>query len=954
MAVAVANTQTYQNDGTGTTRTLAGYTPAAGSNRILVVRVHGLRTSETGAFTVDSVTFGGVGLTEAVTEKTTSTARTYRAAIWYLINPSSSSGDVVVTFSHNTNSTIIAASTLTGAAQSSPVAYTDTDYSGVEVDYLTFNLGTLISSDEMLIEAVTTQCRYDPTWTWDTYSTEEYDILTAANTASEVAGAGAYRTTAISVWPTATLSQFLPKCGVAAIFKAAVEPIAATAADTLDLAGSLTPRGIYRKTAAETLDLADAAPRRAIYRRTAADLLDALEATVRRGIYRRELSDNAGLTAATGTRRVLQAAAVESLGLAGGLAPRNDFRAVLSDLLDVLETAAGGSRIEAGADDALDVTDSGAPTYFIRGIAADTWQIVPTADRRADFVTTASDGLSLTAAAVIPMPADAGQFEIVPDEDSSQGSDGLINIGNDENNCSVGDPYNAMEFHDLDVPRFAIPTAAYLKLYVITNDDPGLTIRAEKTPNPAALSTTTNDISSRTPVTTAGVEWSAANIGMNAYRNSPDLSAVLQEVFALEGWTRGESDLLLILSNNGTGGSLRYKTSEANVLVRPTLYVEWYIGGVTLTATADDVLAMMDDTTRRAIIAAATADAYSMAAATTVALSLLVSDTLHLPETIATLARLSIGDAALLGDAVYMTYALSLTEPVAFSEALQRIATWRSTTVDILRYVETVGLKVSTNAGDVLEWSAALAARRLFAAALVDPLRYHEALIGDYAGLLEAIAADAWGLSGAATGGWTTTATGEDDIRINETTAVLRHFLGVALDAGLIADVAAIIMAGRVTAADSAALADSLRTLMRTRAVDALDMTDSALAVVVAMLRALAADVVGLSEGLNSIWRITAHDRLDFIATIGAVMHWVESVQDALGLAGVAVFLLPNGIVRIEFSINEARITFDIVMPQVDIDVVRPQVDMDVALPQVDMDMVMPRVDFETHGLIEE
>ena len=47
MAVALANTQTYENTEPVQQQTQTGYTPAAGSNRILVVRIHGLRTSET-------------------------------------------------------------------------------------------------------------------------------------------------------------------------------------------------------------------------------------------------------------------------------------------------------------------------------------------------------------------------------------------------------------------------------------------------------------------------------------------------------------------------------------------------------------------------------------------------------------------------------------------------------------------------------------------------------------------------------------------------------------------------------------------------------------------------------------------------------------------------------------------------------------------------------------------
>jgi len=97
VAINIAGGTTYQSLTGVSSYTLTSYTPASGSDRILVVRVHGLRTSDSGAFTVDSVTFGGVALTEAVSEKTTSTSRQYRSAIWYLINPSGSAGDIVAT-----------------------------------------------------------------------------------------------------------------------------------------------------------------------------------------------------------------------------------------------------------------------------------------------------------------------------------------------------------------------------------------------------------------------------------------------------------------------------------------------------------------------------------------------------------------------------------------------------------------------------------------------------------------------------------------------------------------------------------------------------------------------------------------------------------------------------------------------------------------------------------------
>lgn len=192
MAAAISGNQTYQTDTTNTVYTLSSYTPAAGSNRILVVRVNALRTSETGAFTVDSVTFGGVSLTQAIQANTTSTARTYRSAIFYLINPSSSAGDVVVTLSHAASSCIISADTLTGAAQSSPVGQTGSSTA-------TPTASIADTSDEagsIGIMTVTTRCQGGtPSWTFSdsgggkTY-VEQYDIAVVPSDNTEVAGAG--------------------------------------------------------------------------------------------------------------------------------------------------------------------------------------------------------------------------------------------------------------------------------------------------------------------------------------------------------------------------------------------------------------------------------------------------------------------------------------------------------------------------------------------------------------------------------------------------------------------------------------------------------------------------------------------------------------------------------------------------------------------------------------------
>ncbi len=709
--------------------------------------------------------------------------------------------------------------------------------------------------------------------------------------------------------------------------------ISADAADAWELTESAARRVIFRSVAADLFDATESNTRNAIYRKTAADILSAAETRARRAVYRKTAADILDAGGALATRRILQATATELLGMSSMMGRRADYDAPALDLLELLQAAMAGGRLPAAADDALEVNETAAPGYIVRRVAADTWQLLPAAARRADFRTAVVDAVDYLETASYPLPADSGEFDLVPYEDSAQGSNGVINITNNEATCRVNDPYNALEFRNLDIPPDAIVTATNLLLYVVTNDDPGLTIKLQKTPAPPALTTTSNDISSRTPLTT-GVVWSAANIG-TGYQPSPDFSADLMEVLALPGWTRGESDIVVIFSNNGTGGHLSWQTSEAAVSNRPKLHVEWYIGGLTITATADDALALLDDTARRALISQATADSLTLAAATTTAISLLLAETWQLSETVATLAGLAIGDVALLGDNVFLTYAATLTEPVKLFEALSRIAALRAGSVDALDYIGAVHTKVSTAAGDAIELSDGLVARRLLAAVVADAMRYGLILTGDMAGVLEAIALDGLDLGAAVSAGWRGRVSAADALEVATTAAAVRRFLATAFDAGAIGDVAALLKRARATAQDAAEFADALRLLMRTQAFDALDLSDAALAQVAFILHALAVDVVALSDGAVTNWKVTARDNLEFVAAVGAVMHWVESVQDTLDLHGAAIYLLPSGIVRIEFVIKEVRIQFDI------------------AMPRVDATLKQPRVDLTGHGLID-
>ncbi len=939
-SITTANHQVTRSTANASSYTLGSYAVGSGSDRVLEVTVSLLRSNENG-ITVDGVTFGGVALTEGDRSTGSSTSRSNYVGVWYLVNPSVSTANIVVTPSATMAGCIISAVTLYGVHQTIPTgdSYRVKDATFGEFD---INCG-LAQTGGLCVLAVSANANNDPTWTWSGGGSELYDANNGSSDSNEIAGSAILRDSDVG-GATCTCSistammvgvgvEFLPvglsiyqqtisisassddagqnsggsmfltstsgnvnntgdtyfglrflglnlpagAFPLAAFVRLSVasttydtpiltlnteqndEPatfagtannissrsltgksttwdevnigagyrrspnfrrsldvtvglggwaagddvvvvltnaagpssafrfntydyssgseapqlivtwmvtttvISASAADTLDLTETPSRRAVYRKTAADTFGAVETRQRRGIYRKTAADALRATETHVRRGVYRKSAADLlhatetrtrrviyrktiADLLDATGSttpRRVLRATAFETLDMVSSLGRRADYDGLGIDLLKLLEAAMGGGRLPAVVTDSLEVSEATGPGYVVRRVAADTWQLLPAAGRRASFAAAIGDELGFT------------------------------------------------------------DTALY--------------------------------------------------------------------------------------------------------------------GGLTITATAADGLALLDDTARRALISQATADSLSLAAATTTALSLLLSETWQLSETVALLAGLSVGDVALLGDSVFLTYAATLIEPVKLLEALNRIATLRAGSVDALDYIGAARTKIVTGAGDALELSDGLTARRILAAIAADAARYNLLLTGDMAGVLEAIAADTFDLSAVVAAGWRGRVNAADALEVTETAASMRRFLVAVADAGAIGDVAALMRRARATGQDAAEFGDALRALMRTRAHDAVDISDAALAQVAFILHALAADVVALSDGTVTTWRVTARDRLEFVATVGAVMHWIESVQDVLGLHVAAVYLLPSGIVRIEFAIKGARIQFDIAMPRVDL-----------------------------------
>lgn len=187
MTITINNLQSLRDQANTTSYTLSGYALPSGTDRLLLVRAHAMRTSETD-FTM-TMTFNGVSLTEAVTITGSGSSRWHRTSIFYLINPTVTTANIVLTCGGATvGGAVIAACTLFGASQTSPIGATATATPG-NVTAVTLNL-TGTSSTSFIFAAVGSNAATAPTWSWSG-ATEDYDLGGTADT-GEVGASGAY------------------------------------------------------------------------------------------------------------------------------------------------------------------------------------------------------------------------------------------------------------------------------------------------------------------------------------------------------------------------------------------------------------------------------------------------------------------------------------------------------------------------------------------------------------------------------------------------------------------------------------------------------------------------------------------------------------------------------------------------------------------------------------------
>jgi uncharacterized repeat protein (TIGR01451 family) len=126
-----------------------------------------------------------------------------------------------------------------------------------------------------------------------------------------------------------------------------------------------------------------------------------------------------------------------------------------------------------------------------------------------------------------------------------------------------------LRFEDVSVPPGATITNAYITFRAVAADAPNtnnesvsLTIEGQAADNPGTFTSTVNDISNRLR-TTASVGWSPVAWTSGTDYNTPDLSAIAQELVNRSGWSSGNS-MVFIVTGSGSRSSESWDDPGSN------------------------------------------------------------------------------------------------------------------------------------------------------------------------------------------------------------------------------------------------------------------------------------------------------------------------------------------------------------------------------------------------------
>jgi len=184
------------------------------------------------------------------------------------------------------------------------------------------------------------------------------------------------------------------------------------------------------------------------------------------------------------------------------------------------------------------------------------------------------------------------------------GSSDLELVYEDAGDPATDEQVIGLRFVNIPIPKGAEVTSAYVEFEVDKVDKEGsenpvnLIIEGELTPDAPAISDVANNLTDRTPLTTA-VAWSIpAWTEKDAKWQTSDIAAIIQEIIDQDGWAAGNA-LVLIFSDNKDDPSTGLREAESyngEEEAAPLLHVEFSSKCAYLPVPADGAVGVVDST----------------------------------------------------------------------------------------------------------------------------------------------------------------------------------------------------------------------------------------------------------------------------------------------------------------------------------------------------------------------
>lgn len=159
-------------------------------------------------------------------------------------------------------------------------------------------------------------------------------------------------------------------------------------------------------------------------------------------------------------------------------------------------------------------------------------------------------------------------------EESNTGSMSVNNVTLDYGQ----EQWVGFRFNSVTIPQGATITSSTIEARATDNDSSAtdLTIFGQDADDAATFGAGSNNLSLR-PRTDASADWSNVEIWKkNQWHNTPDISAVIQEIVGRPGWSEG-NDLVILIRSDDAGGIRRAFSHDDNSNKAAKLHLEYVI-----------------------------------------------------------------------------------------------------------------------------------------------------------------------------------------------------------------------------------------------------------------------------------------------------------------------------------------------------------------------------------------